>query len=206
MIQAGQGSDLLLGQSRLIGRLKEGKRETEKRRKYSFLRRNCTFIKRWKKRQDEADRNIITRGCLKSQIWLTLHHPQRTTRGKRELFVFPVFHTNPLLSCCRWMFVLLPNARGWAFHSSTVSQNEKIQAKVKLKLIVAVRRLQVIKCTQSKIALGIQFSLIYLHSVCYNQDCLQASPTGQYHLSWLLFFCYHKIGQYDFLNFHKAQH
>lgn len=57
--------------------------------------------------QREVDRNITTGGCLESEVQPTLHHPQRTTRGKRQLFEF---YKKPLLGC--WRFVGLPNPRG----------------------------------------------------------------------------------------------
>lgn len=178
--------------------------------KFTFLEKKCTFNGRCslkKKTYIQHDRNIITRGCLESEARLTLHHPQRTTREKGNYSCFLCFiQSKALVKFLQLDVCLAARHQRVSISPQRPEPKWKIQTKVKLKVFVAIRRLWVIKRPQSKTAVGIQFSLIYLYSVCYNQTCLLASPTRQHYSSWLLFFCYHKIGHYDFLSFHKAQH
>lgn len=64
------------------------------------------------------------------------------------------------------------------------------------------------KSPQSKTAIGIQFSSIYLYSILLESRLSQGaygtqSPTSQYHSPWLLFFFHHKIARHNFRTFHK---
>lgn len=127
-------------------------------------------------RQREVDTNITTRGSLESEVQPTLHRPQRTTRGKRQLFVFYKSLVRLLLEVC-WA---VQHQRG-SISFYALSRKEKIQTKVNLKLFVAIRRLGVIKRQQSQTAVAIQFNVFILRllgsrlSLCTLQSYYSAS-------------------------------